>query len=346
MRLSEALFRLSFTGYGLACAFGAVMGLALSLPGTLRMKRDWAGWVRFAVCVLFFGWLGARVMFAAPDLLMGFLNEQGLIQEHNSVYLNQIGSAVPALYFWEGGYSLVGAMLGAILGAKLAEKWTGEESGFWRDRLALVLPAFVLVERLAEQGSSLGTGVEVSAQWLIRTGLCPEEDGVFFHPLYLYEALLAAVVLAVMAWLEIRRAGKAAGGDRLRFCLTIFCLPMIVIESLRPLTGHMILHFVNVTQVVLMILALSVVIRWSVRLGRNRRDVRHPALALAVCWVVVIAAIGAAVYCIFGMEKDWVSRGLAYGVIALAMAAMAAVAAVLYRLSGPKGGLPDGARED
>ena len=99
--MDATLFRIPFTGYGL-CVAGAAL---LALLTSLRKGREWAAWVRFAVCVTLFGWLGARLGYVLPDLAMGWLNELGVIAEHNSVYLNAIGSAAPALYFWEGGYA-------------------------------------------------------------------------------------------------------------------------------------------------------------------------------------------------------------------------------------------------
>lgn len=326
--MDGTLFRiggLPITSYGLLVALAALTALLL----TLRRKREWAVWVRFAVCVLLGGWLGARLMYVLPDLLMGWLNELGVIAEHNSVYLNAIGSAEPALFFWEGGYSLAGLIPGAILGARIAEGWTHAEKGSLRDLLAPALPAFVLIERLAEHGGNLGVGVEVSAGWLIGLGICPKADGAYFHPLYLYEALLAAAVLIAMSVLSFTRGEKRPGGDLLRLCLVLLCLPMVALEAFRPLTGHMIIHFVNVTQVVMMLLALAVTVRWGARALR-----RGSVLTVCAGWAAVIAGIGAAVFSIFGMEKDWLSRGLAYALIALSAAVIGAVTLLFRRAGG------------
>ena len=346
MTLNETLFRLPFTGYGLACAFGAAMGLALTLPGTHRAGKGWAEWVRFAVCVLFFGWLGARLMFVLPDLAMGLLNREGVIQEFSDAYLSGMGSALPALYFWEGGYALAGAIPGAILGAKIAEKWTAVSAGFFRDRLALTIPAFMLVERLAEHALNPAAGVEVSASWLIGLGICTRDGAVYKHPVYLYEAILCAAVLVVMAVLEIRRAGRDSRGDRMRFCLILLGLPLISLESFRPLDGHMIIHMVNATQVVMMALVLAFAIRWSVRVSRSALSGGKKAAVLTACWIAFVAGLAAAVWCIFGMEKDWIGRGPAYILIAASMAVIGAAAAVLHRMRREKGELPDGTRED
>ena len=149
-----------------------------------------------------------------------------------------------------------------------------------------------------------------------------------------------------MAVQEFRRLGRSAGGDRLRFFLVIFCLPMVVLEAFRPLTGHMIIHFVNVTQIAMMALALAPVIRWSIRLGRGGRPAAVKGAVLGAGWFLIAAGLALSVWCIFGMEKDWVSRGLAYILIALAMAVIGAVTGVVRRYAGSKGGPADGSRED
>ncbi len=332
--MSDVLFRLSdlpVTRYGAAVALAALLSLML----TTRREDRLGPWVRFAFCTVLFGWLGARLMFVLPDLVMGWLNELGVIAEHNSVYLNAIGSAVPALYFWEGGYSLAGLIPGAILGAAIAEAATHARRGEWRDRLAMALPAFMLVERLAEYGSDIGTGVEIGKGWLTGLGICPAEGGTYFHPLCLYEALTALVVLIIMVVLSFN-GRKRPGGDLLRLCLVFLCLPTVALEAFRPLTGHMIIHFVNVTQVVMMLLALVPAIRWSHRISKSRHGGGLRVGIRLLGWLGIGIAIGLAVYCIFGMEKDWVSRGTAYALIALSMAAVGGVALSFRAAAGRK----------
>ncbi len=334
--MDATLFQLSATGYGLACLAALLHGLALTLPGTLKQGLGWGGFVRFAVAVTLCTLLCARLAFVLPDLLMGLLSQADIIKEHNSIYMDAIGSAVPALYFWEGGYALAGAVPGAILGAKLAEKWTKSPAGFFRDQLAAALPAAILIERLAEGGTGLGAGMETASPLLNRLGFTE-------HPLWLYEALLALAVLIVM--LILRGLLQETEGDLLRLFLVIFCPLLIAIEALRPLTGHMVIHFVNLTQVTAMVLILSVLIRWSRRLRRNGHLKKGQAIGLLVGgWLGVIALLGLAVFCIFGMEKDWVSRGTAYLLITLCMVSIGGYAIMLRQFASSEGGQRRGAQ--
>lgn len=305
---------MAFTAYGLICAAGVLAGLAAAIPDTLRRGHGWDAWVRFAVLTALCGWVCARLAFIVPDLIMGVLSRHDIIMEHSSVFLDHIGSAVPALYFWEGGYALAGAIPGAILGAWIAEKRTGVRRGFFRDRLSLGLPLFIAAERLAEG-----------------------------EVLYRYEALLAAAVLAVMIVLHLRARDRNTDGDLLRIFLVIFCLPLAWIESFRPLTGHMVIHFVNVTQVAAAVTGLAPAVRWSVLLRRGRAKRGLKAGLLAGGWVFILAMVGLAVFCIFGMEKDWIGRGPAHALIAVSLSLIGAVSLVFRRFAAGKGNQTHGA---
>ena len=305
---------MSFTTYGLLCMAGVLAGLAITLPGTLRRGRGRDAWVRFAFCTVLCGWVCARLAYVVPDLIMGILSKHDILMEHNSVYIDHIGSAVPALFFWEGGYALAGMIPGAILGAKIAEKWTGVPRGFFRDRLSLALPVFLAVERLAEG-----------------------------EALYRYEALLAIAVLCVMIVLHVRARERDTEDDLLRIFLVIFCLPFAWIESFRALTGHMVIHFVNVTQVAAALMGLVPAVRWSIRLKRGTMPRSRRLALLLGGWAVILAMVGLAVFCIFGMEKDWVARNLAYVLIAVSLAVIGAVSLAIRHFAFGKGNQAYGA---
>ena len=71
-----------------------------------------------------------------------------------------------------------------------------------------------------------------------------------------------------------------------------------------------------------------------------------PCMVLLPGWTVILAAMAVAVYCIFGMEKDWVSRGLAYALIAAAMAAVGAASILIFRFAAGEGQKEHGTRQD
>ncbi len=312
------LFGQPLTRFGLSCALAALVGLVFCVPRLMRRSLGYGVWIRLCVCVLPLAWLFARLFYALAGWVM--IPLEGIFD------LNTGRDPLAVLYFWHGGYSLVGAILGAALGGKLAELWTRTEKGDLRDALAVGIPAAVLVERLCERGSGLGLGRFVTADWLIGTGLCPAVDGDLVHPVYLYEALVALILLIVMLVLSLRRR-EAQGGALLRIFLVLFGLTQVVFESLRA-DGHMVEHFVHVQQVYSICLAVGVMACWSVKAARKTG--RHPALTVG--WILTLAAVGVTIWAEFGVDR-WGKPLLAYGVMIVCMAVIGVVAFDMKRIS-------------
>ena len=63
----------------------------------------------------------------------------------STYYLTTLSNPALALRFWDGGYSLVGALLGMLLAAWAAEKLLRVPRRLLMDGLALALPAGILV---------------------------------------------------------------------------------------------------------------------------------------------------------------------------------------------------------
>ena len=312
------LFGQPLTRFGLGCALAALVGLVFCAPRLMRRGLSYGVWIRLCVCVLPFAWLMARLFYALAGWVM--------IPLEAIFDLDTGRDPLEVLRFWHGGYSLVGAVLGAALGAWLAEKWAGTARGELRDALAVGLPAAIMVERLCEHGSGLGLGRYVSAAWLTGTGLCPQMDGDFVHPVYLYEAAVALILLIVMLVLSLRRR-ENQGGELLRIFLVLFGLTQVILESLRA-DGHLVEHFVHAQQVYSICVAVGVMICWSVKAAR--KPGRHPALTVG--WVLTLAAVGVTIWAEFGVDR-WGNPLLAYGVMALCMLVIGVVAFDMKRIA-------------
>lgn len=317
--MAEPLFELAgvpFTRFGCGCALAVLICLIALYVFSRGRKADYAGFLVCAVMLVPLGWLLARLVYVAVDFIGAPFD--------GSLYLNRYADPSMALRFWEGGYSLMGGLFGALLAARLAERLMRTEKAAFRDALALALPLAIAVERIAEFGTGLGEGREVTAEWLLNTGLCIENGGAYYFPVCLLEALTALVLFAVMLIRRLRGSDENAG-DALRTFLTLFGLTQVVLESLRH-DGHMEVHFVYAQQVIAIIIVVVCIAIWAVRMhGDTRME--------AVCWTITFACIGLAVWAEFGVDR-WGLPLLAYGLMIACMVAIGWVAFALRDWSG------------
>ena len=330
------VFGLPVTGFALGCVLAMVCGLAAALPRVLRLGLGWSGFIRLCVCIIPLAWICSRALYVLADLAVGVIE--------SSYYINTLGNPLPALYFWEGGYSVTGAILGALLGAKIAEKWLRTESGALRDCLSVSLPLAVLIERLCEAGTGLGLGRPVTWAWLAKTGLCPRVEGEAVYPIFVFEALFCLVLVILMEELGQRQV-KRAGGDLTRVFLVIYGIGQVLFESFRQ-DGHMVKHFVHIQQVVAIVFVVAVLLRWSIRMARHAQLLRgHKTALLLTVWLLTLAAVGVAIVAEFGVDR-WGNRLGAYGLMAACLALIAAQVCIMRQFAGNKGGKCVGARED
>ncbi len=302
---SSVLMMLSgqpLTRFGLCCAIALLTGLLVSGLWMRRKGMGYGTWIRLCLCVTVGCFVTARLFYALADWIMILL--EGIFD------LNTGRDPLAGFRFWEGGYSLIGGIVGALLGAMAAERWTGVGKGSLRDALAFGIPAAVIVERLSEQGTGIGLGRYVTSSWLISTGLCPELYGDYVHPVYLYEAAAALILLTVV--LVLSRKERPAGRLQEIFLL-LFGLSQVILESLRA-DGHMVEHFVHIQQVYAIILAVWTIFRWCLRGKKTPGEGWKTALG----WIVIFAAVGVAIWAEFGVDR-WGNQLLAYGVMGLSM---------------------------
>ena len=266
-----------FTLYG---ALAALSMLTLLVIAGLVLRSRGAGYgafIRFAVLALPFAFLGSRIAFCLCNL---------------SYYLETIALPEMMLHVQDGGASMTGALAGVLLSALIAAKWSKVPVGVMLDAAAFGMPAALIIERLAEPLCEMGWGkyfLSSAFNWMYDL-----TDGM--HPVFIYEAIAAALIGIAMAVYFRRR--KAHNGDALGFFLVLYGCTQTVLESLRN-DGHMkVIHFVRVNQVAAIAMAVVVLILWSIRCFR--RGGRKEAI---LSWVTAAVCIG------FGVVQEFAADG-------------------------------------
>lgn len=135
---------------------------------------------------------------------------------HWNFYFAEGMDPIRALYIWEGGIAIYGALIGGAVGAWLGCRWTGVRFSAFADALA---PGMLLAQALGRFGNWFNQelfGLPTALPWgleidpdnaAIPAGLAP---GTLFHPTFLYEVIWNTLGAFFLLWLG-RRASMQWG---------------------------------------------------------------------------------------------------------------------------------------
>ncbi|GAA1656477.1 prolipoprotein diacylglyceryl transferase [Actinoplanes couchii] len=178
-------------------------------------------------------------------------------------YFGENGDPIRALYIWEGGISIWGAVAGGALGTWIAARRLGVPLSDVADAVAPALPVAQAVGRLGNWFNNEVYGLLTTLPWGLEihdmsTGrLLPG----LYHPVFLYEALWNLGVAALVWWLDRRR--RFTRGRAFALYVMGYTAGRLWIELLRADEANTIFGVrVNVfTTVVLFVLALVYFVR-------------------------------------------------------------------------------------
>ena len=255
------------------------IGSALAMLAMLVGMSVW--------CQVFSLRYGFRVRFAvlAVPLTWAF-SRLGFLLGNIAYYLRTLSSLNPMLYFWDGGYSMLGALGGLVLAAHWAEGWCHLPRYTLHDAMSLGLPLGLAVERAFEAPTGLGLGRVVETRFFLPMA-AENELGDMVHPVWLYEVICAGLILlALVLWMTYRGWRCPVPGDALLIFLVLYGCSQVVLESLRT-DDHLIVHFVRIQQVGAAVLPVIAQALWA---ARHRRKQGKPAVRL-ITWGMVAAGI-------------------------------------------------------
>jgi len=125
---------------------------------------------------------------------------------HWTFYFGPGKNPLSALYIWEGGIAIYGALIGGAVGALIGCRWTGVRFWSFADALA---PGIIIAQAMGRLGNyfnhelfglptDLPWGLEIeSSNPAFPAGL---PAGTLFHPTFLYEMIWNLLGAAVLLW--------------------------------------------------------------------------------------------------------------------------------------------------
>ena len=304
--MTETVFTLlgqSVTGFGLGMAGAMLLMLAVMGGWCHARKLGYGVFIRFAALAVPLTLLCSRALFVLADC---------------TYYLTTLSNPALALRFWDGGYSLVGAVLGFMLAAWLSEKATRLPGKPLLDGASLALPLGIFVERLCEPGTDMGMGKAIATPAFMFLGVEDPLTGEWVHPVFYYEAAVAGILFVVLLICALRR--KKTTGSLLGIFTVLFAATQIFFECMRN-DNHMVVHFVPVQQVAELLMLLTVLGCWTKRLAEKGTKKSQ----IMLIWLTVIVCVVLTVFMEFRIDRGSMKL-LYYSVIALCMTAVCVLA--------------------
>ena len=309
MEVLCTIFSLPVTTYGLCTGLAMLSVLVVNGFWCMSHGQKYDAVVRVSLTVILLGWFFSRLVYAGSSY--------PLYMETSWIY---------TLYFWDGGYSLLGAYIGILLGVWMGAKWAKADCGTVMDGVAIGLPVGLIIMRLAEQGTGLGVGWYVEEGWP-EVGLLVEAEYGTAHAIYQYEAIAGVILFfATILWCLNRKHNKGSG--MLTFTM-LYGAFQVFFESLRD-DGHMEVHMgVHVQQVIAAFMLVVPVVIFLIQAFR-RRELKKPVLIVLLA--AVVAMITVAIVAEFGVDR-WSSKVLAYGLMIGCLAGIAVIGLVSRTLA-------------
>lgn len=156
---------------------------------------------------------------------------------HWGFYFGEGANPLSALYIWEGGIAIYGALIGGAIGAWLGCRWTGIRFWTFADALA---PGLLLAQAIGRFGNWFNQelyGLPTDVPWGLEIdypnpawpiGL---PEGTLFHPTFLYEVIWN--VLGVVFLVVVGRVFRLQWGRLFALYLVWYSAGRIVWESIR-----------------------------------------------------------------------------------------------------------------
>lgn len=270
--------------------WSVVIGIALAL--FLRIVGPSWGIQTYALCILggivvatvLTGWrlrqrgvdAGYVIDIGVWAVLLGIVAARAFhVVTHPDDYFGPGRDPMTALYIWEGGIAIFGALIGGAIGVWIGCRQTGVRFTAFADALApglLLAQAFGRLgnwfnHELFGQPTGLPWGLEIEAtNPAFPIGLPPE---TLFHPTFAYEIVWNVLGAAVLLWIDRKR--DVHWGRLVALYLVWYGLGRSVFETIRLDPSELFLGIRTNVWMAFLAIALGVIV-WVVQTRR------HPGL--------------------------------------------------------------------
>ncbi len=224
-------------------------------------------------------------------------------------------------------FAVFGVLLGAFLAAVFVCVVLKLNLGTFLDVLTPSLLIVLMAQRINDflLGTNFGRIIENKAfeVFPVSVFFSVGKSGFYVMAVFAYEFIFCMMLLIFLCL----KKNTAVKGSKFMFALGMYGLGRVVFESLRQ--DALYIGFVKVSQVVSIVLALTMIITFLVICTRKKV---LKLIWTILCSIIIVAAVTIAFLCEFYMGSE--VYVLYTGVIAIMMLILAIILLVLYCLTG------------
>ena len=270
------LFGLPVTCYAACLVLAAVLSVLALLFSCRRENQETM--LLFSVLTVPFCVIGARIVYCLANF---------------DLY---ISSPADALYFWQGGYAIWGAIFGGAAACLMTAALRGMPCLRVMDEAAPAAALMIALSRASELFSGQGYGLSVEKESLcfFPLAVCNEYDE-WHYAVFMLEALYALVILFILL------SGKKAlpEGTKARRMIILYSAGQILLENLRcDEYLNWVFGYLRISQLISALVLLSLLLG-----GLKKKKARGRSFVLPVLLFLLLA--GVVVGAQFAMDKLW-----------------------------------------
>lgn len=219
---------LPLRAYAFAILLGIVAGVVITRRRWLERGGDGDTALEIVYWAVPFGIVGGRLyhVISSPD-----------------AYFGRGGDPVRALFVWEGGLGIWGAVALGALGAWIGAHRQGVRLAPFADALAPGLLVAQAIGRLGNWFNQELFGGPTTLPWGLRVDdahlPAGYASGTLFHPTFLYEVIWNLLAAALLLWLD--RRYRFGHGRAFWLYVALYCAGRLWIEMLRIDPAHHVL---------------------------------------------------------------------------------------------------------
>jgi len=244
---------MSFHLYGFIVGIAVIIGYLLAENKAVKNGMEEIVFFNNFLYIFLAGVFGARIWHVFTDF---YLYKENLIE---------------VLYIWNGGLSILGAVLGGLITLYFLEK-DKKRLRIYLDSIVFGLPIAQAIGRWANFANQELYGLPTNLPWKIfidfKNRAIGFEEFSYFHPLFLYEGILVVVAFLIMSFLLKKKTWVIGSGRFFVFYLLYYGVIRFFLDFLR--IDGINWYGLGINQWVIISVELLFIIYWIVKKCRKK----------------------------------------------------------------------------